>query len=59
MEPGEEAENIRYEEYGAADLHGNPVEVENRAPWSKQLSKTEAEALMGYVGSLVKLGDPD
>lgn len=59
VEPGEETDNIRYEEYGNTNLHGDPVYVENRAPWSKQLSKDEAEALMGYMGNLVKLGDFD
>lgn len=46
LEPGEEAENTRYYEYGNVDKHGHPADISHRVPWSRQLSKDEAEALM-------------
>lgn len=51
LEPGTESANTRYLEYGNIDGHGHLADTSKRAPWSRQLTKDEAEELMSFVAS--------
>ncbi len=57
LEPGTESENTRYFEYGNTDSCGGPAGVGGRVPWSRQLGRGEAEALMVYIGKCAKYPD--
>lgn len=49
LEPGTENMNTRYFEYKNVDAHGHLADISRRVPWSRQLLKDEAEALMVRV----------
>ena len=54
LEPGTEGSNTRYLEYNNSDAYGSQAYTAERAIWSKQLTRDEAEELMTYIGKAAK-----
>lgn len=59
LDPGTEHLNTRYCEYNNTDGHGRLVDTSERAKWSRQLTRDEAEELMRYIGQFAKYPDTD
>lgn len=57
LQPGTEQENTRYFEYKNEDLHGRRADISGRAPWSRQLSRSEAESIMRIAGRYAKYSE--